>query len=350
MATKSQSYLLYLGIALLFGLLFWYLHEDFFEITGFHSAYHYSTPQQSIPPLPSGWDVRAEEYYKNETARMHKVMHQQPEAMRTVRTKLSGPVAYFDDTKWARRSIDGNPPKWEPRTFELFSKVLPHSTHYVGFGTWRGPTLLYATQYVDMALGIEADPVAFAQVHFNLALNQDKPWAKHTFLQNAAVGAISGADIKDVQNLEMHSAVAGSSCAGLGKVFNCGNKRAEDFQNWNVNAYSFLSLLRHYDIPVAATTFIKIDVESYECDLLPVWADWLFSLKPNDKPSLYIAFHAQVQKCSVETYKLVTKLAGIYNHVDCGAKECSVDGIWTAIDNIEVLFSDHSLSHFSLRH
>ena len=80
-------------------------------------------------------------------------------------------------------------------TFKNFFHHLSSSRYYVGFGTWIGPTLFFASQLVDTAYGIEADPVAFAKVESNLALNMDKDWARKVRINPVAVlegGKIGG--------------------------------------------------------------------------------------------------------------------------------------------------------------
>ena len=80
----------------------------------------------------------------------------------------------------------------------------------------------------------------------------------------------------------------------------------------------FLSTLSHLlkinQIPVSKETFIKIDVESYECELLSSWLDWLHDL--NDKPTLFVSFHGYVRCCSAEQYGKILKLANRYKTVN----------------------------------
>lgn len=349
---KHNGVIVFLSIAAfcaLFGVIFFI--EELFPT----AAYEASQLDQRVikPPLASGWDERAEAMYAKETSRLKKeleaatgdiaairaVVGLDKGIVSTVHTKNSGPIRYFDANGWARKNIDGDPTSWEARTFNIFSKVLPHSSYFVDFGTWMGPTLLYATQFVDISLGIEADPVAFAQLSFNLGLNSDAAWAGHTHLQPGAVGAISeGKD--EGQTLEMQSSFAGSSCSGLAKVYNCGDKKLENYQKWNVKAYSLQTMMKHYGIPAGPKTFIKVDVESYECALIPFFLDWFKNMKANEKPSMYLSFHGQISRCTDDVYEKVVQFSKLYNHVDCGQQACTQNGSWKATDNIEVLFSD----------
>ena len=208
-------------------------------------------------------------------------------------------------------------PKWEADTFINFFKHLSGCKYYIGFGTWIGPTLFYAAQLVDEAFGIEADPVAFAQVETNLALNKNSPWASRVRLNHHAVGL--GFDDKNATPsiASMSSASAGNSCSGLGKVA-CG--KASVF--WNVNAYPLPYLLKHWDVPATNQLFIKVDVESFECQLVPSWLPWLQSIE-GKKPIFHIALHSQIVKCSQDEYKQIYQFGSLFDfkHDACMDKD-----------------------------
>ena len=59
--------------------------------------------------------------------------------------------------------------------------------------------------------------------------------------------------------------------------------------------------------------FIKIDVETYECKLVPSFYDCLKGEK--SLPTMYISFHSQIQKCTEEEYKTVLMFIGLYDNV-----------------------------------
>lgn len=178
----------------------------------------------------------------------------------------------------------------------------------MGFGTWIGPTLFYAAQLVEEAFGVEADPVAFARVQTNLALNMNNPWAHNVHLNPHAIGMGSTTDLEATQ-VAMSSAAAGNSCSGLGSVA-CG----EASVHWKVNAYSLPALLRHWNVPSSEELFIKVDVESYECQLIPSWLPWIESIQ-GSKPAFHIAFHGQIEKCSEEEFKAIYRFGKQFHFV-----------------------------------
>jgi len=280
------------------------------------------------PDLDSGWDNDAETIYGNQMMYIAEQSRTNKDSIITIETFPTEKVSYFvgtgglgdDDNNTIIsdfvKNLDGINVQWEPTTFTTFLKYLPSAKHYIDIGTWIGPTLFFATQLVPFSLGIEADPSAFAYVSYNLALNRNRRWSEHTYLLSAAVGVGSGYNTTPV-HMSMLTSQPGNSCSGVGKVIiTCGNDNAEKLFRWKVNAYSLPNIMHAYNIPSKRTTFIKMDVESYECQLLPSWMQWLSQLG-NNKPTLYISFHSQIVSCSNEEYIAIAEIAKIYRKISC---------------------------------
>ena len=84
--------------------------------------------------------------------------------------------------------------------------------------------------------------------------------------------------------------------------------------SWDIDGYTLSYLLMVNKIPASKQTFIKIDVESYECELIPSWLDWLRTLI--DKPTLLISFHGgNVRCCSEEQYSKIIAVSKLYKSV-----------------------------------
>lgn len=115
---------------------------------------------------------------------------------------------------------------------------------------------------------------------------------------------------QDGAMVEMHSHSAGNSCSGLG-VIGCG----ESAVRWSVTAFTLPDLFAHWRIAANEHVFIKMDVESYECELLPSFFSW-FSRLPR-KPTLYVSMHSQVANCTAEQYSNIAKLFKLYNVQYC---------------------------------
>jgi hypothetical protein len=144
--------------------------------------------------------------------------------------------------------------------------------------------------------------------------------------------------------MNMTASEPGNSCSGIGKtIFNCGSKDKSKWFKWKVNAYALPSILHNYNIPTRRTTFIKIDVESFECALLPSWKKW-FVESGSHKPTLYVSFHSQISICTDVEFAEVAEIAKLYLHVACekGDKDTacfSDDGKWI-LDSGTATFSD----------
>lgn len=189
---------------------------------------------------------------------------------------------------------------WEPDTFQHFFRYLDRTSTLIDFGTWIGPTILYGSKLAGQVYGIEGDPVAYAEAKINVQANR----AKNIHLQPGCVATHS-------QIMTMRSAAAGNSCSGLGNV-SCGTAAVA----WNVQCYTLPYLFHTWNIKLNNKTFIKIDIESYECQLLPSLLSWL--LHTSSKPTLHIAMHSQISTCAAQEYDSITKLAYSYKTVWCG--------------------------------
>ena len=190
---------------------------------------------------------------------------------------------------------------WEVATYAHFNQFITKQTTLVDFGTWIGPTILYGAQLSKRAFGIEADPVAFAEVSMNVNLNSDK--LGHIHIQPSCVST-------EEKVMEMQSAAAGNSCSGLGKVA-CGDVT----QRWSVQCYELQKLFRYWDVELDLNTFIKIDIESHECELIPHLKDWFAGVRA--KPTLHIAMHSQIRYCSEDQYSSIDDLIHLYKYGYC---------------------------------
>jgi len=208
--------------------------------------------------------------------------------------------------RWLKDNIDGLP-NWEAQSFETFLLHAEGHDTYVDFGSWIGPTLFFCAQLFSRSFAVEADPVAYASVFTTLQLNSDKIWSKRIKLQPGGVGPGSELDLKPVQ-VSMQSASAGNSCSGMGSKVNCGEVK----DHWKVNTYKLPALFQHWKI-TGSNTFVKVDVEAFECALVPSWIPWLRGM--SIKPTFFISFHAYVIYCTDEEYTRITEFAKLFKRV-----------------------------------
>ena len=261
--------------------------------------------------LPSGWDLRARELYNAARRNITNAVYSDPANVIVYTTVPVGPVKSHAASgvyggEWLKGNIDGIP-VWEPDTFKSFLTHVPYHDVYVDFGTWIGPTLFFAAQMTGSAFGIEADPVAYASVSATLHLNREKPWFRKVRIQPAGVGPGSS-DMLIPTEVSMMSASPGNSCSGMGSTVNsCSG--GEVLDKWRVNTYPLPALLKHWGV-ADGSVFVKVDVESFECTLVPSWIPWLSTL--DTKPTFLISFHSYVTACTENEYQLILKFAKLF--------------------------------------
>lgn len=207
---------------------------------------------------------------------------------------------------WGRLANGG----WERQTFKIFNKYInPGKTTVVDFGTWIGPTLLYHGGFSKLSFGIEADPVAYAVAEYNVALNRklNPEWGRRVSVDSACISRP-----EDVGRMTMKAGVPGESMSGIGdKVY----QNPQTLVKWQVQCYSLPDIFENYwnirrpykDV------FLKIDVESYECKLMPSFYDWLKGEK--FLPKFYISFHPQIEMCSDEEFQGVLRFVRLYDRI-----------------------------------
>jgi hypothetical protein len=225
---------------------------------------------------------------------------------------------------------------WERQTFHIFNEFInPNETIVVDFGTWIGPTLLYHGQFSLRSFGIEADPVAFATVEYNVELNKKMypHWGNKITIDS---GCISSE--QDVGRMTMRAGIVpGASVSGIGnKVF---NDPGEKSVTWKVQCRTLYDVFENYwGIRKPYTdVFIKIDIESYECKLVPSFYDWLKDEKY--LPKMFISFHPQIESCTDEDFEGVLKVLKLYDHVKVGnVRELSIQT--TSVQDLKKNFQE----------
>jgi FkbM family methyltransferase len=168
---------------------------------------------------------------------------------------------------------------WEPETVAVFGRFLRPDSRYVDLGAWIGSTALLAAPHVSRVVCVEPDPLAFAALSENLALNPEL--SAKTVAVNVAVGPSDGTVLL--------------SSAGGGGDSNSSIVRPGDAgAHWEVEQVSFSTLLSRTGLSVA--DFVKVDIEGAEYDLVA-------SMSP-PPPTLYIALHPNllVDKRSLATF------------------------------------------------
>lgn len=94
--------------------------------------------------------------------------------------------------------------------------------------------------------------------------------------------------------------------------------KGRDSIKWLVDCYTLPSIFENYwriEKPYK-DVLVKIDVESYECKLIPSFYEWLKDERY--LPIMFVTFHPQISACTDDEYAGVVKFLSLYDHVRVG--------------------------------
>lgn len=158
---------------------------------------------------------------------------------------------------------------WEPETFAIFDKYIEREHSYIDVGSWIGPTILYGAQLAKRAYGLEPDPVAYAELAANVALNPE---------------------LSEKINIFSVCISDNSGTLRFGNRRNAGDSNSSLFfvdrkVTWEVLGMTFDDFIREYGI--TDCRFIKMDIEGGEYVVIPSMANYL----KTNRPTLYLSLH-----------------------------------------------------------
>lgn len=242
----------------------------------------------------SGWNAKGLQLYKDQRIWLAS------QDSRTIRIPPLNKITVNQESMIKRfwDKIDGHL-DWEASTFAMFQKYVTNETTVIDFGSWIGPTVLYHAQLSRRSYGIEADPVAYATLESNVLLNPQLPIT----IFPACVSAPKDEGIRKMKG------IPGDSMSGI-----TDRLAVHATSGWKVRCYDLPTLLERWRINIETQdVLIKVDVESYECKLIPSFYDWL-----NDNkrlPTIYVSFHPQISDCSNEDWVGVLNVFRLYKRV-----------------------------------
>jgi FkbM family methyltransferase len=277
--------------------------------------------RSNIQPLASGYDAAGMDVISQTSHHLSDILFN---GNATVSLSLDPfqPVTFFSpDVRHNTKhfALADKVPNYEIYGYKAYIAYLPRCTHFVDVGVNLGSHLFYAAQLVDFAVGIEADPLAYTLATTNLALNKNQWWSAHTVIQPGAL--VEGDSIQSnftkghsTTTIKAAAGYEGRGCSGIGADISpfCST---ENIIERTVNSYSLPHLLQHYDVPANEKTFIKIDIESYECQLVPSLLPWLLAMLPGEKPTFRIEFHHDFHECTSLQYLKIMEVAALYKRV-----------------------------------
>jgi FkbM family methyltransferase len=161
--------------------------------------------------------------------------------------------------------------QWEPETLAILDHYIGPDTLHLDIGTWIGPTLLYAAERARLAVGFEPDPVAFARLAANLAVN---PRFKNIQVHRCAIAARAG-ELKMGSQSQPGDSMSSALFASQAHHWTAPAKRLEDFaREW----------------PADGDCFVKIDIEGGEFVTFPALAGFLMARRATVFLSLHQGF------------------------------------------------------------
>jgi FkbM family methyltransferase len=191
---------------------------------------------------------------------------------------------------------------WEPDTQTVFKRFIDRQHSYIDIGAWIGSTLLLGGQLARCAYGIEPDPIAYAELAENIALNPQL--ASSVRLYRLCISPTSG------QQPFGSQAEGGDSMSSL--LFLDGRTR------WTVEGVTFVEFVERNGIDDC--NFIKIDIEGGEYRVVPTMVEYLKRYRPTIHLSLHPCFLGDLEARSLKdrvnrsilrltcTIKLLTQL------------------------------------------
>jgi FkbM family methyltransferase len=184
---------------------------------------------------------------------------------------------------------------WEPLTYHVFDRFLDAGHSCLDIGAWIGPTCLYAACLARHCYALEPDPVAFAGLRENVALNSELAGRITLFQQ--CLAPTNG----PVRVGNRSSPAGGDSMSSL--LF------ASSDVGWQVQGVSLESFLAQNAI--RDCSFIKMDIEGGEFDVLPTLADYL----ARHRPTLYLSLHPKFLPDPQSRVASVRESLSCYRHV-----------------------------------
>ena len=153
---------------------------------------------------------------------------------------------------------------------------------YVDFGSWIGPTILYAGQLASRVYSLEPDPLSFSTLNANI--NQNPTVASRVQLYHECIAPEAGI-------LEM----AGSGESNTRLTGTLDTKFLKAGTRWKVKCRTLPGFIAEEGVDMANLRLIKMDTEGTELWLLPSLRPWLESLG-NKKPAIWLSVHSPFWK------------------------------------------------------
>jgi FkbM family methyltransferase len=202
---------------------------------------------------------------------------------------------------------------WEPYTFTVLHKYITMDTIMVDLGAWYGPTTLFGGQLAKRVFSLEPDPVAYTTLDMNVQLNQAANADDTTdgFPSNIHVHPIAVVAPRDAGYVTLETGQKGNSESMITTT----TTKEETFE---AAGYTLPFLFNLWGIHFEEQpVFIKIDIEAYECSLIPSFYEWLSAESSIQALTMFVSFHPQLRLCTMNQMKGVLKTLTLFTTIEC---------------------------------
>ena len=172
-------------------------------------------------------------------------------------------------------------PSWKPHLLDAIDRYVDSATVFVDAGTWEGPALFYAASKARMALGIEADRLAYRAVKAHLESNP-------AFLKNTVLTVTCLSDRPE----KVRFAGNGEGTSAVERVplkFADEKLRVGDHQVYKVTCETLPDYLLEKGVKGNAKLVVKMDLQGTEAYLLPSLHEWV--AQRTVKPVFFLNMH-----------------------------------------------------------
>jgi FkbM family methyltransferase len=186
---------------------------------------------------------------------------------------------------WVYR--DAELEKWELHTFKAFSSCIPPGKEVIDFGSWIGPTVLYAVALGAKAVySFEPDPRAHAELVLNAMLNG----FGNMYVHHACIAPTT-------RNLTLYDR-EGNSISSTYKIEGGKNPAVAKYsRELTVPCYALSEVINHYQLQPGM--FIKMDIEGFEVELVPA----IKQIFEQYKPTLHLSIHAELRAFKADDFE-----------------------------------------------
>ncbi len=186
--------------------------------------------------------------------------------------------------------------KWENSTFRILKTFISSKNSYIDMGSWIGPTVLVGAQFARYCFAVEPDAVAYKELQQNVTLNP--AFEKKITIYQGCIWIKSGFVSFGSQTS------FGDSSSSI--IF------AECKNSVNVPALTFDDYVKQYHIHDCS--FIKMDIEGGEADVLPSMKEYLTRFKP----VIFLSLHQKWFKTREQSIDNIINVLKEYQYLYTG--------------------------------